>query len=188
MIKITQTSPRKIACGILIALCFFLIACILSSCGSVNKLKKKTETKIDSTSVTKTISTQTITEKADTTAFTKKDSLQTTTTQEQLAKGDTLTTESAGIKIETFENIKTKQITTKVVTKPQAVHLFIDKKQVIKINTDTDVEVKKDIKQETKTVEKTGFQLGWKGWLMIVFFLLLILLYFIARKKFTFLP
>lgn len=163
-----------------------------TACGTVNKLKHKSDVKTDSTSIVKTVTTITTTEKLDTNIAVPKDSLKRTITEQQLEKGDTITTHENGITIKTFEDPKTKSITEKVITDPKSVHAFMDKKTVSVIKTSTDTEVKKEIKQSDKSIERTGFRLGFWGWFWIILILLLIIAYCIFRKyiktAFPFLP
>lgn len=189
IIRIKNFEAHKFERAIKVIIALFL-ALFLFSCGTVNKLKHKTEVKTDSLAVTKSVTSTTITERADTSFKIKADSITNQISQIQLDNGDTNKIETNDFKIETFKDKKTNTIHQKFVAKPKEVTLKFDKKTVQNKKEDSKIEVKKDNKEKEVTVKREGFSLGWKGWIAVSFSLLflLVLLYIRLRKKYPFLP
>ncbi|HXP52156.1 MAG TPA: hypothetical protein VN922_19525 [Bacteroidia bacterium] len=173
---------------------------ILISCGTVNKLKHKTETKTDiksdSLSDVKSITSSTVTEQVDTTAYTKIDSVKNQISESSLNNGDTNIIETNTIEIKTFKDKNTNTIKEKVIVKPQSIDLKINKKTISNNTTHTNTDVKKhtksDVKENDKTVKRTGISLGFWGWFWIILIIILVIAYCIFRKYlktiFPFLP
>jgi len=169
-----------------IAILAMIFISLMTSCGTVKKLKHKSEIKSDSTDLTKTVLTQTVTERIDTTIEVKSDSLKQENSLSELLKGDTITEENDNLILKTYEDTVKKTVHTKAISKPKKVHVYQDKKTVTNLKQNKDVEVKKDIKESEKTVERTGIK--WYWYVVFILLIILIITYIILRKYYKFLP
>lgn len=186
-----KINPYTMARIFLFGIAVFIAACLMTSCGAmqkvINKNKSETKTQTETKSATTTTAsntettaiTRTITEEFKDSVTTPIKSVTITNENKVIAKGDTITGEAEGFKIKEYINSEGK-VVTEIKTLPTKIPVsgkrtIIENVNSVKANTVTsknNQEIKQSIatkkKEYSKEVRREGINLNYLWWLLLL--------------------
>lgn len=166
----------------LFVLVVLAILTTLCSCGTLKKnINKSKETeKIDTT--IHTVTSTTTTTKLDTNIIIKPDTLTGEKNITEITKGDSLVTENGNIETVVKYDSASHKLKVKTIQKSKTIPVQFIQTTVKNTDEKKHIEDKKKSSEKIVVKERTGFELPWLWWLIVILFILLLL--YKLRKAF----